>query len=587
MAIQNLDVIQDIIKKGRQQGKTDDQLVELISKSKVTDPNVATRIQQLRVGGTNSAKILNDLSALRVNTVQGEEEMKTKGVLGKVADFVGAEKLGRRIGYAAAQIDPQQRQNIETVRQLQGQDAARELQTGGVSDTQALASLALTASNVGIPGVAGALSKAGTAGKIAMGTGLGAGFGALGSIEDTGDLSEVGQGAVLGGLLGGAIPTVGAAGRLLFKSLPKKTLSIIYGKKPEVIDELVKNPTATLRGMKGGDALLIESTKNIRKQAQNLNKMLSKQYGEKFQNLGLTNFNVTESPVDISKNISGILKQFGAKVGKEGLDLSTSQIKPEHHDRVKQAWNIIKSVDDTSVENLNQIKQAISNLTDFETLQGSKSIGVLKKMSSYIDDLITDPERGGVAELRVLNREFQDKKRFLKNVQDLLKIKKEDFVIADVDKTYRALNTLFNKNKGLAKDFLTEFETMADDSFKMVPAVNKFQNSVKDVLSEVAGVNLAEAQTNQTFWAVISAIIDPEVTFTAIGKTAQFKQQAKQKIANAFAKLGPDEVKGVGFWMQESGFTPNQIKKILSTLGQGAKFQFIQSLQSNNSGIDL
>jgi len=173
-------------------------------------------------------------------TLQSEEEMKTKGLLGKIGSFLGIEKVGRRIGSELAKIDPNQRKNLEYIKSMENQGlieegVANQLSTGNVNNRQALASAGQLALNlVPVTKVGSAALRAG--GKLlpqmARSAALGAGMGATSALQQKEtSVKDVLLNTVVGGATGAAIPL---AGKILskgvegIKSLPERMYNTIY-----------------------------------------------------------------------------------------------------------------------------------------------------------------------------------------------------------------------------------------------------------------------------------------------------------------------------------------------------------------------
>ena len=68
-----------------------------------------------------------------------EEQLKTKGLLGRVGEFIGVEKVGRRIGAGLATLSPEHRKIIERM----SPEQQKLITTGGVSRKQFLGGVAL------------------------------------------------------------------------------------------------------------------------------------------------------------------------------------------------------------------------------------------------------------------------------------------------------------------------------------------------------------------------------------------------------------------------------------------------------------
>lgn len=124
--------------------------------------------------------------------------------------------------------DPRRRQLIAQARQLS--DAAREgadISAGAIpTNAQGLASVGKVGLTVGSFGLG---APASVAGRLAMGTATGAGFGGLDAAEKGGDLGDIAKGAAIGGATGLAVGGLFEGVRWAAQNLPKRLMGGVSG----------------------------------------------------------------------------------------------------------------------------------------------------------------------------------------------------------------------------------------------------------------------------------------------------------------------------------------------------------------------
>ena len=204
-------------------------------------------LQKVKVAGLQN-KAIDDFIALPMQKqpLVTPEEMETKGFLGKAAKFTGVEPLGRWLGAKIAQVSPQQREILSQLEQQGYGTEAGTLSTGGVSGRQLAGSIAQTGLMLAAPFLSKALLGT-KAAPLAFGERtlrgglLGGAFGGSGAMQD--EKADILTGILWGGVMGAAIPVVGAAlrglGGLVAK-LPEKLYSQVFKKADDDIAALLK-----------------------------------------------------------------------------------------------------------------------------------------------------------------------------------------------------------------------------------------------------------------------------------------------------------------------------------------------------------
>jgi hypothetical protein len=181
------------------------------------------------------------LSVPSFGEIKEFDEQKPQTTIEKIADFLGMEKFGRRIGSFIASNLPESlggaRESIKSLEEYEKQGliepgTVEKLKTGGVPTKEFVASGALTAlTALPISKIIGPLSKIFSGrpdllAKILTSAGLGATFAGLGAIERGGGIEEAIKSAKGGALIGGALPVagkmIGSVGRHIGEALKIK-----------------------------------------------------------------------------------------------------------------------------------------------------------------------------------------------------------------------------------------------------------------------------------------------------------------------------------------------------------------------------
>ena len=175
-----------------------------------------------------------------------EENLKTKGLLGKVGSFLGIEKVARRAGFELAKLDPEHRKVLERL----DPETKKQLETGGVTAKQAVGSAALAGLTIALPFSGKLIRPAGASFKslLVRGALTGSMFGAAGAVEEGMEANDIKNSAMLGAVVGSAFPlmskTLSGAGRFL-KGVPRRLYNTVF--KAEK-DQLRRELTSEARG---------------------------------------------------------------------------------------------------------------------------------------------------------------------------------------------------------------------------------------------------------------------------------------------------------------------------------------------------
>lgn len=231
-------------KQARANGQGDDSIVKYLSEASgsATDPEVQAVIKKAKEKGIPSSQILDHLSQIPVTTVN-KDDFKQGGILGGINSFIGSEKLTRRLGGAIRGLFTNESEESKKLVESGAltADEAKTISQRGVNNRELVGSILQTGLSLGSLGAGKALSAGGLLAKTAKAASLGGAFGASGALADDQDSGGIIQGAIFGGILGGAIPLAGAGLKSLtrgIRGLPEKAYTTVF-KNAE--DDLIKN----------------------------------------------------------------------------------------------------------------------------------------------------------------------------------------------------------------------------------------------------------------------------------------------------------------------------------------------------------
>lgn len=134
----------------RGDGNEDGKVIDAVLAFPDLSNSMRTKLKSAKASG-KEREALDQLAAF---TAVGEGDIaapeKTKGRVGSVANFLGMEKAGRRIGYGLAMLDPQHRRNLQSL----SPEQQEQFKTGGVTGKEFAGSLGLTGLNLATGGLA-------------------------------------------------------------------------------------------------------------------------------------------------------------------------------------------------------------------------------------------------------------------------------------------------------------------------------------------------------------------------------------------------------------------------------------------------
>lgn len=369
-------------------GRDDEYIADSLLKMDFLPDSVKSKIKQAKVEGKARQAIssLNEYTGSQLigdNTTTAED-MKTRGFLGKTAEFLGIEKAGRRIGTTLAQLDPQHRRNLSQV----SQQEQEVLKTGGVSGREfagSLGNVALSVVPVGIGAkVLSNVAKGGrtlatatqgikslSSGKRALATGLATGYasdvaGGLEQGETTPRALVPGLGTVIGGTLG-SVP--GVASRFAGRA----------GKKEQkAFEQIVDTVAPRVRNDKTTRSLLTSG--KATQEAPGLFREAKTSFMNDERVVQIAQ--ATESIIDPKKNIA---QNFNA-VSDEISDIAENKVKPFlsenkvpfNFEDLRNRLNLVEPTgslksDPSALKNYNRVREEI--LDDMAGFLRSKTAG--------------------------------------------------------------------------------------------------------------------------------------------------------------------------------------------------------------------
>lgn len=140
-------------------GRSDDEVLDSILQFDDLPEQMSTLIKQGKASG-QSKDVLDQLiehssQGIEIPTTTADD-LQTRGFAGNIANFLGIEKAGRRLGAELAKLDPQHRRNLAQL----SEEEREMIGTGGVSNREALGSAANVGLSVIAPGVASSATRA-------------------------------------------------------------------------------------------------------------------------------------------------------------------------------------------------------------------------------------------------------------------------------------------------------------------------------------------------------------------------------------------------------------------------------------------
>lgn len=383
--INNLKNTYNIASAMKAAGQPDELIVDRLIKSDSVDNRIKDVLKQAKSSGLQS-KAIGDFLKVPVDTqILKKEDVKTKGFLGKAADFTGVEPLGRYLAAKASHLDPEYRKSIQTLRDS-GQGASADvLSTGGVSGRELAGSIISTAAGIGLPFAGKALSG-GTFGQRVLQSGLiQSGLGAASAAASGGSNENIKNSAIFGGIIGGGIPVIGA----LYRGLEGFISKYPENAYTKIFKHTIPDMTAKLNTLAAGKEVNPTLAKEILDSgitgsAEEMGTILGATRNSvgKELNTVAAKYKASNIPIPDRKHLVKVLT-----VIKNGFN---EALVPE---KVKEADSIIKYLTKVKPKNLNasqtlKLKQFIDSARSYSSFNNpvnrlSDKQGAFKKVADY------------------------------------------------------------------------------------------------------------------------------------------------------------------------------------------------------------
>ena len=359
-----------------------------------TMPEVNKRIEQFRQQGISDDKIVSELSKKSEQIQPTVTHEDPKGLLGFMGKVTGAEKLGTRLGseLGMATLDSDTKRRLAEAEQkgFVEKGTQRELSTGGVTDKQAWASAGATAMNLATPFAGKALSPAGAG--LQKLTAIGAGTGALeGGLMSVAEGDSFGEGALIGGAIGGAIPLAGAALEYFSSRMPK-AFGFLSGESEDTFRKALSNPDAFDDGLVKGNVnerlLLNKMNKGIKESSEEFLTGNGKRIDAVLNQSRLSNMDIKKK--SILDSLKGFLKDSNVEIKGNSLDFTNSAIK-HNGAEIGKIEDIIKSINSKksySLKQVNELKRLVGSAQRWTDGLVTSSSPSLSRLYGELNDIV-------------------------------------------------------------------------------------------------------------------------------------------------------------------------------------------------------
>ena len=375
------------------------------------------------------------------------------------------------------------------------------------------------------------------AGRIGVGAGTGFGFDVASGLEQGQDVSEAIKPGI-GTAVGGGLPVVGGALRLGGRGIGafgKNLAAGLSGKGTKVIDAILENPQAALRGLRG-QATLPQSATQIRQSVSNLAKQASDEFGADLaglpKRLGRAPQVITAgakttisvggkkfvlSLQGIKSKVTQELRKFDVKVNpKKGtLDFSEAALDNAEGRRLQEVFDVVKGWKDTTPEGIHKLAKKISNFR--KSGEQSKQLNAIidsvsRNARDYIGDRIPAAKNmlkkfaSAQDTINALNQEFATKGRTLGGLAERIK-------------TERKVSNLFSGEKESTLGLLRE----------RVPGGRDI--AAQEAGRELGGITRASASLGDLLRSAIQTVLSPRVIGEIVAATGMSQQQVTRLVS--------------------------------------------------------
>jgi hypothetical protein len=302
----------------------------------------------------------------------------------------------------------------------------------------------------------------------------------------------------------------------------KRSAGTISGVGSDVIDEVLKKPNVALQTMKiPALKSLKEDSANLLKQTKNLSKQSTTNYGDSLADLPKalgrpvdvvsagkkTTIKVdgkkyTLSTIGIKQDVTETLRKYGAEVNprKGTIDFMGTTLDKDETKRLQEVFNLVKNWKDTTPKGINTLATKIKAYKK-PGVQSKQLNSMIGQMSSSARNYISKR----VPALKEMNDRFIKEQRFLDEIQAQFGVRDGFDTAQNVKKVASRLQTLFTKNKDMAREVLDALE----GNISARQAGREFATDVP----------LSGARIGDTVSGLLKSIIPPETVGTIVAKT--------------------------------------------------------------------
>ena len=330
----------------------------------------------------------------------------------------------------------------------------------------------------------GVLGKAGTVGtKVAQTAVAGAGGGALGAFgqglqQDQSfgkTLGQTAQGALLGGVLGGAIPGVGAlAGKVIKPAVNfagkvgSGALGLSTGVGSGAFETLVKNTPETIRYARQAAREGVESIQNKALEAsrtglREIKKAASDEYVGRLSEIAKNQTPLDNQLQEIRKSVLDSLQSKGVKL-KEGKKLNNLNFERtrlgRNGDVVEGAFNELMNWKDATPKGLDELKKNIDDWRDVfsNTEKGTPAYKAVDEMFRSVRGTLETNVPG----YKEMTSRWSQLAELTSEIEDALSLKNS----AKTDTTIRKLTSTLKRDNELRKAMLQKVQEASGEDIE-------------------------------------------------------------------------------------------------------------------------
>lgn len=293
-----------------------------------------------------------------------------------------------------------------------------------------------------------------------------------------------------------------------FSGFAKRLGGSLSGKGVSVIEKIIENPQAAKIGLRGDE---VEVLKKTASSARTGVKQLSQKSGQDYEKAIDALPEVAN--IDVNKLVNKITTKFddfGIKLENGTLDFSTSPLDEAQERVVTKMWDLMKQP--RKYDNPKDLNNLARQISKFRKTTDPELNNIVDATRRAIRDTVSEE----VPELRTALQKYSKEQDFLDAVESELSIKGATDSTEGILQTSRKLQTVFNSNKELTRQLLSEFEGKTG----------------KDLLATEAGRQIASAPSRAqvSIGDVARNIVQTVIPPKAVGEIAVAVGVSKQKI---------------------------------------------------------